>query len=177
MVSSMAIGPEVMLGGNQVQAMANGKVRVTNPKGKVVVLSKAQFKKQTVKNMDKLQNDEFVEFKKDNKATVLGATVGLVAVTTALVFHKEVAKFMKNLFKSKNNKELTPNVFDGCHTTPRNSEESRVASETLDMKRKAIAEWTNERVKAFDSMVARTKGAVHASKQKMYERLFAKTEA
>jgi len=67
MANNMTIGPAVMVGGNEVQVTTKGKVQVTNPKGKIVTLSQDQFQKQTLKNIDKLQNGEDFEYKKDRK--------------------------------------------------------------------------------------------------------------
>lgn len=97
MANNMTIGPAVMVGGNEVQMTTKGKVQVTNPKGKVVTLSQDQFQKQTLKNIDKLQNGEEFEYKKDHKALkIAGAVAGTAAVVTGIIYRKEIARYMKD---------------------------------------------------------------------------------
>lgn len=190
MANNMTIGPAVMVGGNEVQLTTKGKIQVTNPKGKVVTLSQDQFQKQTLKNVDKLQNGEDFEYKKDNKALkIAGAAVGTAAVVTGIIYRKEIARYMKNfsfkklwndikdLFKpvkkEKPAKKLTNTVFDGEKVIAYNASDAKVARETLALKEQAIADMAHHDAAEFDKMVAKTKGAVHNSKQKMYEKLFA----
>ncbi len=191
MANNMTIGPAVMVGGNEVQMTTKGKVQVTNPKGKVVTLSQDQFQKQTFKNVDKIQNGEDFEYKKDNKALkIAGAAVGTAAVVTGIIYRKEIGRYMKNfsfkkawndfkgLFKSikqeKTTGKLTNNtIFDGEKVIAYNASEAKTARETLALKEKTIADMTHYDAAQFDKMVSRTKGAIHDSKQKMYERLFA----
>lgn len=93
----MTIGPAVMVGGNEVQVTTKGKIQVTNPKGKIVTLSQDQFQKQTLKNIDKLQNGEDFEYKKDHKALkIAGAAVGTAAVATGIIYRKQIGKYMKD---------------------------------------------------------------------------------
>ena len=67
----MTIGPALAIGGNKVEMTQQGKIQVTNPKGKIKTLSQDQFKKQLIKNADKIQNGEDFEFKKDKKGLKL----------------------------------------------------------------------------------------------------------
>lgn len=193
MTNNMTIGPAVMIGGNQVQVTKKGKVQITNPKGEVVTLSQDQFKKQSLKNMDKLQNGEDVEFKKGNKiAKIIGAGIGVALVTLGVVFRKEISKFVKDfsfkktwdsvknfynsLTKKENKltkKETPRNVFSGETPVVRNSAEAKVAKETLNLKQKTIAQMTHNMVEDYHNMVRRTKGAIHNSKQRKYEKLLA----
>lgn len=191
MANNMTIGPAVMVGGNEVQMTTKGKVQVTNPKGKVVTLSQDQFQKQTLKNIDKLENGENFEYKKDHKGLkIAGAAIGTAAVVTGIIYRKEIGKYMKDfsfkklwddikdLFKpAKKNKsaeELAYTVFDGKKAIAYNASDAEVAKETLGLKQKSIAAWTHDYLAKFDKMVAKTKGAVHNAKQQMYERLFGK---
>lgn len=186
MTSNMAIGPAVMIGGNQVQVTEKGKVQITNPKGKVVTLSQDQFKKQSLKNMDKLQNGEDVEFKKSNKiAKIVGAGIGVALVTLGVVFRKEISKFVKdfsfkktwnsarNFYNNLTKKETPRNVFSGETSVARNSAEAGVAKETLNLKQKTIAQMTHNMLEDYDKMVLRTKGAIYNAKQRKYEKLLA----
>lgn len=186
----MTIGPAVMVGGNEVQLTTKGKIQVTNPKGKVVTLSQDQFQKQTLKNVDKLQNGEDFEYKKDHKALkIAGAAVGTAAVVTGIIYRKEIARYMKDfsfkklwndikdLFKpvkkDKPAEKLTNTVFDGEQAIAYNASDAKVARETLAVKEQTIADMTHYDLEQFDKMVAKTKGAIHNNRQKMYERLFA----
>lgn len=191
MANNMTIGPAVIVGGNEVQATAKGKLQVTSPKGKVVTLSQDQFQKQTLKNIDKIKNGEEFEFKKDNKALkIAGAAAGVAAVTTGVIYRKEIMKYVKNfsfkklwndfkgLFKSskKTSDKQFSNVFSGEKAVAYNAAEAKTARETLALKEQAIAAKANYDAAEFDKMVSKTKGAVHANKQTMYERLFAETK-
>lgn len=190
MANNMTIGPAVMVGGNEVQVTTKGKIQVTNPKGKVITLSQDQFQKQTLKNIDKLENGEDFEYKKDHKALkIAGAAVGTAAVVTGIIYRKEIARYMKNfsfkklwndikdLFKpvkkEKPAKKLTNTVFDGEKVIAYNASDAKVARETLALKEQTIANMTHYNLEQFDKMVKRTRGAVHKQKQRMYERLFA----
>ncbi len=189
MANNMTIGPAVMVGGNEVQMTTKGKVQVTNNQGKVVTLSQDQFQKQTLKNIDKLENGENFEYKKDHKGLkIAGAAVGTAAVVTGIIYRKEIGRYMKdfsfkklwndikNLFKpvKKESKGLTDTVFDGKKAIAYNASDANVARETLALKEQTIADMTHYNLAEFDKMVAKTKGAVHNAKQRMYERLFGK---
>lgn len=117
MADNMAIGPALAIGGNKVEMTQQGKIQVTTPKGKIKTLSQDQFKKQLIKNADKIQNGEDFEFKKDKKGLkIAAAVVATAAVVTGVIYRKEIGKYMKDfsfkklwndfkgLFKSKNNK-------------------------------------------------------------------------
>lgn len=184
MTNNMAIGPAMIIGGNEVQLNSKGKVQITNPKGKTVTLSKDQFLKQTVKNADKIGNGEDFEYKKDRKGLkIAGAVIGTAAVVTGVIYRKEIARYMKNfsfkklwndikgLFGSSKKDKLKYPISNG--TTPRNTMEAKTAKETLKAKNEAHILNAHRDVAQFDKMLARTKGAIHNNKQKMYEKLFA----
>lgn len=190
MANNMTIGPAVIVGGNEVQMTTKGKIQVTNPKDKVVTLSQDQFQKQTLKNIDKLENGEDIEYKKDHKALkIAGAVAGTAIVATGIIYRKEIAKYMKdfsfkkllndirNLFKpvkkNKSVEKLTDTVFDGKKAIAYNASDAKVARETLALKEQTIADMTHHDLAEFDKMVAKTKGGVYKAKQKMYEKLFA----
>ena len=82
-MTSMAVEPIFPIAGNYVQMMENGKLQVTNSQGKVKVLSQDQFKKQLVKNADKLASGEKFEFK-DSKKGLIAAAAGSAAVVAVL---------------------------------------------------------------------------------------------
>lgn len=67
MANNMTIGPALSIGGNTVEMTTNGKVQVTNTRGKVKTLSQDQFKKQLIKNADKIEAGQDFEFKKITK--------------------------------------------------------------------------------------------------------------
>lgn len=117
MADNMTIGPALAIGGNKVEMTQQGKIQVTNPNGKIKTLSQDQFKKQLVKNADKIQNGEDFEFKKDKKTLkIAAAVVATAAVVTGVIYRKQIGKYMKDfsfkklwndikgLFKSKNSK-------------------------------------------------------------------------
>lgn len=182
MANNMTIGPALIVGGNKVEMTTNGKVQVTNQEGKIKTLSQDQFKKQLVKNADKISNGENVEFKKDNKAGLIaGGAVATAAVVTGIIFRKDIAKYMKDFsFKKlgqdikglfgklkgnlkklnpfKKDKPTPPNVFDGRISTPRNKAEMQTARETLKLKQQTEAADLHARVADFLESKARTRG-------------------
>lgn len=157
MANNMTIGPAVIVGGNEVQMTTKGKIQVTNPKGKVVTLSQDQFQKQTLKNIDKLQNGEDFEYKKDRKGLkIAGAVAGTAVVATGIIYRKEIGRYMKNfsfkkawndfknLFrKSTKEPQSTRTVFD--------KEKAGFSEETLRLKQEALAEDAKSRVNAFEA--------------------------
>lgn len=131
----MTIGPAVMVGGNEVQMTTKGKVQVTNPKGKVVTLSQDQFQKQTLKNFDKIQNDEEFEYKKDKKGLkIAGAAVGTAAVVTGIIYRKEITRYMKN-FSIKKAWNDFKDLFKPVKKTE-TPENTKFKPETTDIKQK-----------------------------------------
>lgn len=93
----MTIGPAMEVGGNVVEMRTDGKVQVTNPKGKVKTLTQDEFKKQTIKNADKIASGEDFEYKKDHKGLkIAGAAAGTVAVSLGIIYRKEIGKYMRN---------------------------------------------------------------------------------
>lgn len=164
MSNSMTIGPAMEIGGNTVEMRTDGKIKVTNPKGKIKTLTQDEFKKQTVKNADKIASGEDFEYKKDHKALkIAGAAAGTVAVSLGIIYRKEIGKYMKNftfkkfwndlkgLFKSNKNKDVkTPdfkkyNVYNGERTANASSADLNarlVDKETQRIKNDAIVGMT-----------------------------------
>lgn len=104
MADNMTIGPAMNVGNNQVQMTRKGKVKITNPEGNVITLSKDQFKKQIIKNADLINAGEDVEFQKggDKKGLkIAGAAVGIAAIATGIVYRKNIAKYMKDFSLKK----------------------------------------------------------------------------
>lgn len=123
MTDNMTIGPALAIGGNKVEMTQQGKILVTNPQGKIKTLSQDEFKKQLVKNADKINAGEDFEFKKDNKAgKIAGAAVVVAAITTAAIYRKQIGNYfknfsweklaqdIKNLFKRNKTASNTPNT-------------------------------------------------------------------
>lgn len=97
MANNMTIGPALSIGGNTVEMTTNGKVQVTNTRGKVKTLSQDQFKKQLIKNADKIEAGQDFEFKKDHKtAKVIGVGLATAAVVTGAIYRKEIGQYIKN---------------------------------------------------------------------------------
>lgn len=182
MANNMTIGPALIVGGNKVEMTTTGKVQVTNQEGKIKTLSQDQFKKQLIKNADKISNGEDVEFKKDNKiGLIAGGAVATAAVVTAVIYRKDIAKYMKDFsFKKlgqdikglwnklkgnlkklnpfKKDKPTPPNVFDGRMSAPRNKAEMQTARETLRLKQQVGVADTHARVADFLESKRRTRG-------------------
>lgn len=182
MANNMTIGPALIVGGNKVEMTTTGKVQVTNQEGKIKTLSQDQFKKQLIKNADKISNGENVEFKKDNKiGLIAGGAVATAAVVTAVIYRKDIAKYMKDFsFKKlgqdikglwnklkgnlkklnpfKKDKPTPPNVFDGRMSAPRNKAEMQTARETLRLKQQVGVADTHARVADFLESKRRTRG-------------------
>lgn len=107
MGSNMTIGPALSIGGNTAEMTTKGKVQVTNAQGKVKTLSQDQFKKQLIKNADKIQRGEDFEFKKDNKtALIAGGAVATAAIATGVVYRKDISKYVKNFSFKKLGKDI-----------------------------------------------------------------------
>ena len=97
-MTSLAIGPILPVAGNEVQMTTQGKVQITDSKGKVKTLSQDQFRKQLIKNMDKIANGEEVKFK-DNKKGIVATSIAAIAAGAVaglgLAVHKNVLKPVK----------------------------------------------------------------------------------
>lgn len=193
-MTNMTVGPSLAVGGNVVEMTTKGKIQVTNQQGKVKTLSQDEFKKQLVKNADKIENGEDFEFKSEHKGLkIAGVVATAAALTTAVIYRKEIGKYMKDfsfsklgkdikkLFTSAKNKvagwfgkseKKVSNVFDGSKARQVGAEGQRVANETLNLKNQIHAQMGRNTVDDFDEMLRRTTGGSHAAKQKMYERLF-----
>ena len=185
MANNMTIGPALVVGGNKVEMTTTGKVQVTNQEGKIKTLSQDQFKKQLIKNADKISNGENVEFKKDNKiGLIAGGAVATAAVVTAVIYRKDIAKYMKDFsFKKlgqdikglwnrlkgnlkklnpfKKDKPTPPNVFDGRMSAPKNKAEMQTARETLKLKQQTEVADVHARVADFLESKHRTRGNAH----------------
>lgn len=183
MVSNMAVGP-VMVGGNEVSVTPKGKVRVVNGNGKVLTLSQDQFQKQTLKNLDRLENGENIEYKKDNKALkIIGATVAVAGLTLAIINRKKIANYLKNfsfkklwtdmkgLFK-KNNKTVRT-IYSTETAAGKGSLAAATAAETRAAKTEGIVENTNKLVNDFLESKARTRGKAHKARLAELEAAFA----
>ena len=98
MADNMTIGPALAIGGNQVEMTQKGKFKVTNSQGKIKTLSQDEFKKQLIKNADKIEKGEDFEFKKDNKNLI--AASGVAGLLGAAYIGLSVAVGKKALTKS-----------------------------------------------------------------------------
>ncbi len=98
MTNNMTIGPALAIGGNKVEMTQKGKIKVTNPQGKVKTLSQDEFKKQLLKNADNIQAGKDFEFKKDNKNAK--AAVGIGGLLAAAYIGLSVAVGKKALTKA-----------------------------------------------------------------------------
>lgn len=194
MANNMTIGPALAIGGNTVELTTKGKVQVTNPEGKIKTLSQDEFKKQLIKNADKIENGEDFEFKSGNakKAlTIAGAAVGTAAVVAGVIYRKKVANFVKNFdvkktwqsvkdFFSNTAKKVakifkkekqTRTIFDSEKTTNATMGgveglEARLTSkETQAVKNSTIAKMANADAEAFEASVQELKNN-HSSVQK-----------
>lgn len=192
-MTNMTVGPSLAVGGNIVEMTTKGKIQVTNQQGKVKTLSQDEFKKQLVKNADKIENGEDFEFKSDNKGLkIAGVVATAAALTTAVIYRKEIGKYLKDFSFSKLGKDIkklftsakdkvagwfgkskkkVSNVFDGSKARQVGAEGQRVANETLNLKNQINAQMGRNTVDEFDAMLRRTTGGSHAAKQKMYERV------
>ena len=84
MADNMTIGPASVIGGNKIEMTQKGKVKITNPQGKVKTLSQDEFKKQLIQNKDKIKAEQDFEFKKDNKnAKAAAGVAGLLVAAYA----------------------------------------------------------------------------------------------
>ena len=197
MANNMTIGPALIVGGNKVEMTTTGKVQVTNQEGKIKTLSQDQFKKQLIKNADKISDGENVEFKKDSKAgLIVGGAIATAAVVTAVVFRKDIAKYMKDFsFKKlgqdikglwgklkgnlkklnpfKKDKPTPPNVFDGRMSAPRNKAEMQTARETLNLKNQVNASVGLDISKNAANLDRKVSGARHQARQASLEKAFA----
>ena len=97
-MDNMTIGASLAVGGNTVQMRKDGKIQVTNSNGKIKTLTQDEFKKNVVKNADKIKNGEDFEFKKDYSKSLKIATaaVGTAIATTGIIYRKEIGKYLKN---------------------------------------------------------------------------------
>jgi hypothetical protein len=95
-MANITVGPAFEAGGNTVEMTTKGKLQITNSKGKVKTLSQDEFKKNLVKNVDKINNGENFEFKKDRKGLkIFGAALATAVVATSVIYRKQIAKFFK----------------------------------------------------------------------------------
>ena len=101
-MASMAIGPIIPVAGNDVQLMSNGKMRITDSEGDVKTLSQKQFKKQILKNYDKIAAGEDIEFKDSKKALYAAAATGAAVIGTLAalgIAHKKGKLEIKEIAK------------------------------------------------------------------------------
>ena len=97
-MDNMTIGASVPIGGNTVQMRKDGKFQVINSKGKIKTLTQDEFKKNWIKNAEKIENGEDFEFKKDYSKglKIAAAAVGTAAVTAGIIYRKEIGKYLRN---------------------------------------------------------------------------------
>lgn len=81
-MANMTIGPVFPIAGNEIQMTSKGKIQVTDADGKIKTLSQDEFKKQLVKNADKIAAGEDVEFKDSKKGLIAAAAAGAAVVGT-----------------------------------------------------------------------------------------------
>ena len=197
-MSNITVGPALEIGGNTVEMTTKGKVQVTNPKGRIKTLSQDEFKKNLVKNADKIEAGEDFEFKKDHKGLkIAAAAVGTAAVITAAIYHKEIGKYMKDfsfkklwqdfkgLFNSMKDKltgkKKTPaTIFDktgpDALTYRKGQPFVDEAIRTKNMKNGLNAKVANDYAKEFESrakMFNNDADPIHKANQKFYDDLFA----
>lgn len=149
MANNMTIGPALIVGGNKVEMTTTGKVQVTNQEGKIKTLSQDQFKKQLIKNADKISDGENVEFKKDSKAgLIVGGAIATAAVVTAVVFRKDIAKYMKDFSFKKLGQDIkglfgkAKNKISGLfHKTPK---EPAKLNAVVDLENKKALDFARE---------------------------------
>lgn len=97
-MADMAIGTIFPIAGNSVQFTKKGKMQITNSEGEIKVLSQDQFKKQLIKNADKIAAGEKIEFKESKKGLFAAAAAALVVGALAalgIASHKEVLNPME----------------------------------------------------------------------------------
>lgn len=178
-MANMTVGPSLAVGGNVVEMTTKGKIQVTNQQGKVKTLSQDEFKKQLVKNADKIENGEDFEFKSEHKGLkIAGVVATAAALTTAVIYRKEIGKYMKDFSFSKLGKDIkklftsakdkVAGWFGKSKKTAANVKTMRLEDEINITK----ADRAHKIVDDFDAMLRRTTGGPHAAKQKMYDRLF-----
>ena len=108
-MTNIVVGPALEIGGNTAQMTSKGKIQITNPQGKIKTLSQDEFKRNLIKNADKINNGEDFEFKKSHKfLKIFAAAVGTAAVASTVVYRKQISKF----FKDFSFKKLWSNVKD-----------------------------------------------------------------
>lgn len=114
MANNMTIGPALTICGNTAEMTPKGKVQITNSQGKVKTLSQDQFKKQLIKNADKIQRGEDFEFKKDNKiGLIAGGAVATAVIATGIVYRKDISKYLKDFSWKKLGKDIK-GLFSGA---------------------------------------------------------------
>ena len=95
-MNNITIGPALEIGGNIAEMTSKGKIQVTDSKGHIKTLSQDEFKKNIIKNADKINAGEDFEFKKDHKGLkIASAAAGTAVVVAAAIYHKEIGKYIK----------------------------------------------------------------------------------
>lgn len=190
-MNEIKIEPKIEVCGNMVEVTQKGKIQVINSKGHIKTLTKDEFKKNLIKNADKINKGENFEFKKDNKGLKIAAAALLAgAIATGVVYRKEIGKFVKDFsFKKaiKNVKDFynkLKNKFFSKHVrTVFDNETANVplisfdkgyaeTKKTLQYKKDGQVEWVTKFVKEFEDSAKATKDIRHHNKQKQYDKLF-----
>lgn len=187
-MDNMTIGASLAVGGNTVQMRKDGKIQVTNSNGKIKTLTQDEFKKNVVKNADKIKNGEDFEFKKDYSKSLKIATaaVGTAIATTGIIYRKEIGKYLRNFSFKKlwqdikglfsKNKKNTSTIYDKF-SLPKKYKDNKAfveeAVNTKNLKDSIIADATK---KWSDRVDTATSKLAHDNKQAYYNEMFSKIE-
>ena len=96
-MTNIVVGPALEIGGNTAQMTSKGKIQITNSQGKIKTLSRDEFKRNLIKNADKINNGEDFEFKKSHKfLKIFAAAIGTAAVASTVVYRKQISKYLKD---------------------------------------------------------------------------------
>lgn len=157
MADNMTIGPALAIGGNKVEMTQKGKIKVTNSQGKIKTLSQDEFKKQLIKNADKIEAGQDFEFKKDNKnAKIAGAVLGTAAAAALIIYRKQAGEFLGKLWnKTKTAAKNIKNKLNGKNKAEKHTIFDGEGSAKL--KNELIGKTSHEKANAFDARVAELK--------------------
>lgn len=195
-MSNITVGPALEIGGNTVEMTTKGKVQVTNSKGRIKTLSQDEFKKNLIKNADKINEGEDFEFKKDHKGLkIAAAAVATTAVVTAAIYHKEIGKYMKDfsfkklwkdvkgLFKSLKDKvtgkKQPATIYDktalDSYVLSKNEKFADEAIKTKQLKDGLNAKLAKDYTKGFEKcaeIFGNDSNRIHKANQKYYDDIF-----
>ncbi len=110
MAQVQVVGQPLIIGGNTAQMTTAGKVRITNASGKTKDISVKSFQKQLVKNADKINNGDNFEFQTTSTAKKVAVSAGIIGtiagLTAAVIYRKNIGKFIKDTNFSELGKDL-----------------------------------------------------------------------